>query len=243
MNIMFASVMERIKEIGTRLAIGAQKRDIVVQFLAEAVLISVSGGLLGVIIGIFASWLITNFADIATIVTPVSVIISFAVSATVGVVFGYSPAKRASERDPGSCFNIGLVDGGTKSNVIAGRAFVHWSARLRPGESNESFLRDIQACAEAEAEVNWEVPFHGEPLPAAGQGDREARAWCASRQLEVGEPVDFWTEASLFSAAGLPAVVLGPGHIAQAHQTDEWVALEQLQQALDIYAKLVKADD
>jgi putative ABC transport system permease protein len=100
MNIMFASVMERIKEIGTRLAIGAQKRDIVVQFLAEAVLISVSGGLLGVIIGILASWMITNFADIATIVTPVSVIISFAVSATVGVVFGYSPAKRASERDP-----------------------------------------------------------------------------------------------------------------------------------------------
>jgi len=100
MNIMFATVMERIKEIGTRLAIGAQKRDIVVQFLAEAVLISVSGGLLGVIIGIFASFLITNFADIATIVTPMSVIISFGVSATVGVIFGYSPAKRASERDP-----------------------------------------------------------------------------------------------------------------------------------------------
>jgi len=100
MNIMFASVMERIKEIGTRLAIGAQKRDIVVQFLAEAVLISVSGGLVGVIIGVLASWLITNFADIATIVTPISVIISFAVSASVGVIFGYSPAKRASERDP-----------------------------------------------------------------------------------------------------------------------------------------------
>ena len=100
MNIMFASVMERIKEIGTRLAIGAQKRDIVVQFLAEAVLISVSGGLIGVFIGIMASWLITRFADIATIVTPISVVISFAVSASVGVIFGYSPAKRASERDP-----------------------------------------------------------------------------------------------------------------------------------------------
>jgi len=100
MNIMFASVMERIKEIGTRLAIGAQKRDIVVQFLAEAVLISVIGGVIGVIIGITASWLVNRFADIATIVTPISVIISFAVSATVGVIFGYSPAKRASERDP-----------------------------------------------------------------------------------------------------------------------------------------------
>ena len=100
MNIMFASVMERIKEIGTRLAIGAQKRDIVVQFLSEAVLISVIGGLIGVIIGIVASFMITKFADIQTEVTPISVIISFAVSASVGVVFGYSPAKRASERDP-----------------------------------------------------------------------------------------------------------------------------------------------
>lgn len=100
MNIMFASVMERIKEIGTRLAIGAQKRDIVVQFLAEAVLISVIGGLVGVIIGIVSSFLITKFADIQTEVTPMSVIISFAVSASVGVIFGYSPAKRASERDP-----------------------------------------------------------------------------------------------------------------------------------------------
>lgn len=100
MNIMFASVMERIKEIGTRLAIGAQKMDIVVQFLAEAVLISVTGGLIGVIIGVVASVLITKFAGILTIVTPISVLISFFVSATVGVVFGYSPAKRASERDP-----------------------------------------------------------------------------------------------------------------------------------------------
>ena len=100
MNIMFATVMERIKEIGTRLAIGAQKKDIVVQFLAEAVLISVSGGLIGVIIGIVSSYLITEFADILTVVTPVSVIIAFVVSASVGVIFGYSPAKRASEKDP-----------------------------------------------------------------------------------------------------------------------------------------------
>ncbi|MEN8157377.1 MAG: ABC transporter permease [Bacteroidota bacterium] len=100
MNIMFASVMERIKEIGTRMAIGARKMDIVVQFLAEAVLISVIGGIVGVIIGIVASSLITKFADIATVVTPLSVVISFVVSASVGVIFGYSPAKRASEKDP-----------------------------------------------------------------------------------------------------------------------------------------------
>ncbi len=100
MNIMFASVMERIKEIGTRMAIGAKKKDIIVQFLSEAVLISVIGGLIGVIIGILASWLITKFSGILTIVSFSSIFVSFFVSATVGVIFGYSPAKRASERDP-----------------------------------------------------------------------------------------------------------------------------------------------
>lgn len=100
MNIMFASVMERIKEIGTRLAIGAKKQDIVVQFLAEAVLISVSGGIAGVVLGVISSALITKFAGILTMVSPGSVIIAFFVSASVGIIFGYSPAKRASERDP-----------------------------------------------------------------------------------------------------------------------------------------------
>lgn len=100
MNIMFASVMERIKEIGTRMAIGAKKMDIVVQFLSEAVLISVSGGFIGVFLGIVLSVLIQKIAGITTIVSLFSVVIAFGVSAAVGVIFGYSPAKRASERDP-----------------------------------------------------------------------------------------------------------------------------------------------
>lgn len=100
MNIMFASVMERIKEIGTRMAIGAKKTDIIVQFLSEAVLISVTGGLIGVIIGIILSKLITELAGILTIISPFSVIISFFVSASIGIIFGYAPAKRASEKDP-----------------------------------------------------------------------------------------------------------------------------------------------
>jgi len=100
MNIMFASVMERIKEIGTRMAIGAKKMDIIVQFLSEAVLISVTGGMIGVFLGVLASWLITKIADILTIVSFTSVIVSFFVSATIGIIFGYSPAKRASEKDP-----------------------------------------------------------------------------------------------------------------------------------------------
>ncbi len=100
MNIMFASVMERIKEIGTRLAIGAKKADIVAQFLSEAVLISVSGGFIGVILGIILSKLITHFAGILTIISPLSVLVAFGVSAAVGIIFGLSPAKRAAEKDP-----------------------------------------------------------------------------------------------------------------------------------------------
>ncbi|MBN1113174.1 MAG: ABC transporter permease [Bacteroidales bacterium] len=100
MNIMFASVMERIKEIGTRLAIGATKKDIVAQFLSEAILISVTGGLIGVILGVGLAQFISYFFEITTIVSVLSVFVAFGVSAAVGVVFGYSPAKRAAEKDP-----------------------------------------------------------------------------------------------------------------------------------------------
>jgi putative ABC transport system permease protein len=100
MNIMFASVMERIKEIGTRMAIGAKKMDIVVQFLSEAVLISVSGGFIGIFLGVVMAKLIEQIAGIMTIVSFLSVFIAFGVSAAIGVIFGYSPAKRASEKDP-----------------------------------------------------------------------------------------------------------------------------------------------
>jgi putative ABC transport system permease protein len=100
MNIMFASVMERIKEIGTRMAIGAKKSDIIMQFLSEAVLISVTGGIIGIILGILLAEAIEQIFDIRTIVTFSSVMVAFVVSASVGIIFGYSPAKKASEKDP-----------------------------------------------------------------------------------------------------------------------------------------------
>jgi acetylornithine deacetylase len=150
-------------------------------------------------------------------------------------------ARKVNEEDPGSCFNLGILDGGSKSNVIAGSTFVHWSARLRPGESNDAFLEEVRAC-DAAPGTEWEVPFRGEPLPAGGRDDAAARAFCSRQGLTPGEPVDFWTEASLFSAAGLPAIVLGPGNIEQAHAADEWVALDQLEKAREYYAQVVKND-
>jgi putative ABC transport system permease protein len=100
MNIMLASVMERIREIGVRRATGATKRDIVFQFLAEAILISISGGLIGIMLGLAISKIIMKVTDILTIVSPMSIVISFGVSVAVGIIFGYMPAKRAAEQDP-----------------------------------------------------------------------------------------------------------------------------------------------
>lgn len=100
MNIMLASVMERIREIGVRRATGATKKDIVFQFLAEATFISVSGGLLGILLGVIIAKLITVTTGILTIVSFVSIAISFGVAASVGIIFGWLPAQKAAEQDP-----------------------------------------------------------------------------------------------------------------------------------------------
>ena len=100
MNIMLASVMERIKEIGLRLSIGAKKSDIIQQFLFEAVMISVTGGLVGVLLGIILAFAVSSLADFPTSISFISIVISFGVAATVGLIFGITPAKRAAEQDP-----------------------------------------------------------------------------------------------------------------------------------------------
>ena len=100
MNIMLASVLERIREIGVRQAIGAKPKDIIAQFLAESTLISLTGGLIGIILGVVLSRIITAVFDIKTIVSAFSVFIAFGVSVMVGITFGYLPAKKASENDP-----------------------------------------------------------------------------------------------------------------------------------------------
>ncbi len=100
MNIMLASVLERTKEIGIRMAVGAKKTDIMTQFLSEAVAISITGGILGIIGGISASYIIELSTDISTLVSVWSVLISFFVSISVGLAFGILPAKKAANQDP-----------------------------------------------------------------------------------------------------------------------------------------------
>jgi putative ABC transport system permease protein len=103
MNIMLASVMERTREIGIRRATGATKRDIVLQFLSEATMISVTGGVIGIIVGVSLSLAIQQFAGVLTIVTLFSVLLSFIISISIGIAFGLFPARRAAEQDPVVC--------------------------------------------------------------------------------------------------------------------------------------------
>jgi len=100
MNIMLVSVTERTREIGLRMAVGAKTKDILSQFLVEAVTLSVVGGAVGIAIGVATSVLISYFADWSTLLSPGSILLGFLFSAIVGVSFGYYPARKAAFMDP-----------------------------------------------------------------------------------------------------------------------------------------------
>ncbi|HUX85283.1 MAG TPA: ABC transporter permease [Chitinophagaceae bacterium] len=100
MNIMYVSVTERTKEIGLRMSIGARGVDILMQFLIEAIVISITGGFIGILLGISASRLVTLLLSWPTLVSESSIVLSFVVCAVTGVFFGYYPAQKASRLDP-----------------------------------------------------------------------------------------------------------------------------------------------
>jgi putative ABC transport system permease protein len=100
MNITLASVVERTREVGIRRALGARKREIVLQFLAETVLLAVMGGLLGLPFGVLIPLVVEAFTEVTTVVTATSLALAFGVSGAVGIVFGLYPAARAASLDP-----------------------------------------------------------------------------------------------------------------------------------------------
>ena len=131
-------------------------------------------------------------------------------------------------------FNIGKVEGGIKANVIAPSAEVRFGFRPLPSHDIDALHARFGACAAAGALERYEETFRGPSLPAGDIATAEERRLAArdladELHLPIGNAVDFWTEASLFSQAGLTAFVYGPGDIAQAHTADEFVMLEQLQ--------------
>jgi putative ABC transport system permease protein len=100
MNIMLVSVAERTREIGIRKAVGARKRDIHSQFLIEAVSLSVTGGIIGTVLGFMVAWAVSRFINLPAAVTWWSVVLGFLFSASVGVFFGWYPARRAASLKP-----------------------------------------------------------------------------------------------------------------------------------------------
>jgi len=100
MNIMLATISERTREIGIRRALGAKKRDIMVQFLSETLLLTLAGGVLGIILGSFIPFMVTHFSRMPTVITPSSLVLAFGISAMVGLFSGLYPAYRAANMDP-----------------------------------------------------------------------------------------------------------------------------------------------
>ncbi|MEO8810478.1 MAG: acetylornithine deacetylase [Rhodanobacter sp.] len=145
-------------------------------------------------------------------------------------------AKQSHQRFGGLTglrFNIGRVEGGIKANMIAPSAEVRFGMRPLPTMDPDRLLASFRSLVEPQP-AEFSETFRGPSLPAGDTADAEANR-LAARDLAdelgipVGNAVDFWTEAALFSAAGYTAFVYGPGDIAQAHSADEWVALDQLQ--------------
>jgi acetylornithine deacetylase len=146
-------------------------------------------------------------------------------------------------------FNIGKVEGGIKANVIAPSAEVRFGFRPLPSHDVDALHVRFGTCAAPGALERYEETFRGPSLPAgaffsdAGATAEErrlaARDLADALGLPIGNAVDFWTEASLFSQAGLTAFVYGPGDIAQAHTAGEWVALDQLQRYADSISRIL----
>jgi len=141
-------------------------------------------------------------------------------------------------------FNIGRIEGGIKPNMIAPQAELRFGFRPLPSHDVEALHERFRSFAPEE--TGYEATFHGPSLPAGDVAQAESRRLAArdladELQLPVGNAVDFWTEAALFSKAGLTAIVFGPGDIAQAHAADEWVSLEQLDAYAGHVARILSA--
>jgi acetylornithine deacetylase len=137
-------------------------------------------------------------------------------------------------------FNIGRIEGGIKGNVIAPSCEIRFGFRPLPSQSQDALHAQFRDLAEQSSLEYYGETFRGPSLPsgdidAAEQRRLLARDLSDELGLPIGNAVDFWTEASLFSAAGMTALVYGPGDIAQAHTADEWVSLQQLVAASDRY--------
>lgn len=141
----------------------------------------------------------------------------------------------------GICLNAGRIEGGLKNNIIAEHTALSFGCRPLPGQSALGLLEELKMLPAGQAITHWQT-LAADPALPADKNAPNADPMIQSLGLPIGEPVSFWTEAALFSASGIASAVYGPGDIAQAHTSDEWVALEQLEQVADSYLRLLNGE-
>ena len=151
----------------------------------------------------------------------------------------FSEQEVTKSNPAGVCFNVGVMNGGEKNNMIAETVQLNFSARV-PAGSNSSDIYEKLKALDSNSDTYWHAGMMAPALPSTQNGNLSSIQFCEQNNITVAEPVDFWTEAALFSQAGSPALVLGPGDIKQAHTIDEWVYLSQLQQSFDLYLEVSK---
>jgi len=157
--------------------------------------------------------------------------------------FAESQSKESFGGLHGMRFNLGRIEGGIKANVIAPEAELRFGMRPLPSVNMDGLLEDLRSLVQP-APAAFDETFRGPPLPAdaaiAGRRMQDARTLAQSLDIPIGDAVDFWTEAALFSQAGCTTFVYGPGDIAQAHSADEWVALQDLETAARMYQHITE---
>lgn len=138
----------------------------------------------------------------------------------------------------GTCFNVGRVEGGIKPNIIAPKAEIKFGLRPLPGKQPDKVLSQLLGNCNVSASSEVSIGFKAPSLPATINFEQN-QDLAQDLGLPIGEPVNFWTEASLFSESGYAAIVYGPGSISQAHTADEWVSISDLEQVANQYWRIL----
>lgn len=162
-------------------------------------------------------------------------------ASAVHAAAGWIAASLATSETRGVRLNFGRIEGGVKPNMVAADCTVLFGMRAPAGGAPEPVVDHLRTLA-GDQLTELKPRFKGPALPespAAAEGQKTLQDWARARDIPLGDPVDFWTEASLFAAAGTPALVLGPGDIAQAHAADEWVSLADLAAAYELYLRIL----
>jgi acetylornithine deacetylase len=153
----------------------------------------------------------------------------------------YAAGRRSDVFDAlsGMPLNIGRIEGGIKPNMVAPNAMVRLGIRPLPMCDGREVLETLHGFAEPGTIQRFGIDFLGPSLPQHGDDVRVAANFADRLGLSAGSAVDFWTEAALFAATGMTAIVFGPGDIAQAHTANEWVDVRQLEQAAHAYVNII----